>query len=52
MSDLLGVRFLKEGAPVLILPEGFGEHQLVVEGGDAVVNDHVDPFAVAPELVT
>ena len=52
MSDLLGVRFLQEGAPVLILPEGFGEHQLVVEGGDAVVNDHVDPFAVAPELVT
>lgn len=46
----LGVGFLQQGAPELVPLRGLGEHQLVVEGWDAVVNDDVDPVAIAPEL--
>lgn len=47
---LLCVSFFQKGAPELVIPERFGEHQLVVAGGDAVVHNHIDPFAITPEL--
>ena len=49
-QDVLGVGLLQQGAPELIPLGGLGEHQLVVEGGDAVVNDNIHPVAIAPEL--
>lgn len=47
---LLGISFFQKSAPELILSERFGENQLVVAGGDPVVHDHIDPFAITPEL--
>lgn len=47
---LLCVSFFQKGAPELVIPERFGENQLVVAGGDAVVHNHIDPFAITPEL--
>ena len=49
-QDVLGVGLLQQGAPELIPLGGLGEHQLVVEGGDAVVDDNIHPVAIAPEL--
>ena len=49
---LLCIGLFQQRAPVLVLSERFGEHQLVVAGGDAVVHDHIDPFAITPELKT
>ena len=48
--DLLGVGLLQQGTPELVPLGRLGEHQLVVEGGDAVVNDNIHPVAIAPEL--
>jgi len=48
--DVLGVGLLQQGAPELVPLGRLGEHQLVVEGGDAVVDDNVHPVAIAPEL--
>ncbi len=47
---LLGISFFQKSAPELVLSERFGENQLVVAGGDAVVHNHIDPFTVTPEL--
>ena len=49
-QDVLGVGLLQQGAPELIPLGGLGEHQLVVEGGDAVIDDNIHPVAIAPEL--
>lgn len=46
----LGISFFQKSAPELVLSERFGEHQMVVAGGDAIVHDNIDPFAIAPEL--
>lgn len=49
-SDSLGVGLLQQSAPELVPLCRLGEHQLVVDGRDAVVNDNINPVAVAPEL--
>lgn len=47
---LLGISFFQKSAPELVLSERFGENQLVPAGGDAVVHNHINPFAITPEL--
>lgn len=49
-SDSLGIGLLQQGAPKFVPLCRLGEHQLVVEGGDAVINDHIRPVAIAPKL--
>lgn len=49
---LLCVGLFQKSAPELILPERFGEDQLIVARGEAVVDQHVGPFAIPPELRT
>lgn len=46
----LGVGLLQQGAPELISLSRLGEDQLVVESGDAVINDDVHPVSITPEL--
>lgn len=46
----LGIGLLQQGAPELVPLSGLSEDQLVVEGRDTVVNDDIDPVAIAPEL--
>ena len=50
MQYSLGVGLLQQGAPELVPLGRLGEHQLVVEGGDAVVDDNINPVAIAPKL--
>lgn len=47
---LLCISFFEKCAPELVLSERFGENQLVVEGGEAVVHNDIDPFPITPEL--
>lgn len=47
---LLGISFFQKSAPELVVPERFSENQLIVARGNAVVHDHINPFAVTPEL--
>lgn len=49
---LLCIGLFQKSAPELILPERFGKNQLIVACGEAVVDQHVGPFAVTPELRT
>lgn len=50
LSCLLSISFFQKGTPELVLSERFSENQLVVEGRDAVVHNHINPFAITPEL--
>lgn len=51
MNDsLLGISLFQQSAPELVLSERFGENQLVVACGDAVIHNHIDPFTITPEL--
>jgi hypothetical protein len=47
---LLGISLLKESTPELIAVVGFGENQLIVVCWQTVVNDHIYPVSIAPEL--
>ena len=47
---LLGISLLQQSAPELIAVVGFGENQLIVVSWQAVVDDHVHPVSIAPEL--
>lgn len=49
---LLCIGLFQKSAPELILPERFGKNQLIVACGESVVDQHVGPFAVTPELGT
>lgn len=47
---LLSISFLQKSTPEFIPFSGLGEHQLVVEGGNAVINNNVHPVTITPEL--
>lgn len=46
----LGVGFLQQGAPELVVVRGVEEDQTVPEGGQSVIHHHVQPLTVLPEL--
>lgn len=46
----LCIGLFQQSAPEFVFPERFGENQLVVARGEAVIYKHVSPFAVPPEL--
>lgn len=46
----LGIGFLQQGAPELSVVGRVEEDQAVLEGGQPVIDDHVQPLAVLPEL--
>lgn len=48
----LGIGFLQQCAPELIVVGGVEEDQAVPEGGQAVIDHHVQPLTVLPELVS
>lgn len=48
---LLGIGFLQQCAPELIVVGRVEEDQAIPEGGQAVINHHVQPLTVLPELV-
>lgn len=47
----LGVGFLQQGAPELVVVGRVQEDQAVPEGGQSVIDHHVQPLAVLPELL-
>lgn len=47
----LGVGFFQQGAPELAVVGGVEEDQAVLEGGQPVIDDHIQPLAVLPELL-
>ena len=46
----LGVGFLQQSAPVLVVGFGVAVDELSVDGGQSVVHHHVQPFPEDPEL--
>lgn len=47
---LLGISFLHQGTPELILGVGVAVDELIVECGQAVIDHHVQPLTETPEL--
>lgn len=47
---LLSISFFQKSAPEFIPFSWFGEHQLVVGGGNAVIDNDIHPVAIMPEL--
>lgn len=47
----LGVGFFQQGAPELIVVSRVEENQAVPEGGQAVIDHHIQPLTVLPELL-
>ena len=49
VRDVLGVSLLEQRTPELVAALRMGVYQASVDGGQQVVDDHVDPFSEAPE---
>lgn len=46
----LSICFLKKSTPELIPLFRLGEHQLVVNGRDSIINNNIHPVTITPEL--
>lgn len=47
---LLCIGFFQKSTPELIFSERLGKNQLIFACGEAVIDKHVSPFAIPPEL--
>lgn len=47
---MLGIGFLKQGTPKLVVDFGVAVDELSVDGGQAVIHHHIHPLPKHPEL--